>query len=81
MLEKGNLVNLMQQNDELLVGALSDLLKTVILAFPYGAEIPAIFQMALILIETNLKDKHDLAIIKLFHFIMLEFNNNLGLNN
>ena len=78
-LEKGNLMHLMQQKGELLVGALGDMLRTLIIAFPYGANIPHIFKMAFLLIEANLKEKHDLAMLKLYHFIIMEFNDNLNL--
>lgn len=57
------------------------MIKTLIIAFPYGANIPHIFKMAFILIEANLKEKHDLAMLKLYHFITMEFNDNLNLKS
>jgi hypothetical protein len=72
-------MHLMQQRGELLVGALSEMLRTLIFAFPYGANIPHVFRMAFALIEANLQEKHDLAILRLFHFIAMEFTETLPL--
>ncbi len=55
------------------------MIRTLIIAFPYGANIPHIFQMALILIEANLKEKHDLIVLKLYHFICMEVHEGLNL--
>jgi hypothetical protein len=56
------------------------MLRTLIIAFPIGASIPHIFKMAMILIEANLKEKHDLAMLRLYHFISMEFHGKLSLD-
>ncbi len=69
----------MQQKNELIVGALGDMLRSLILAFPFGSNIPHVFKLAMILIEANLMEKEDSAIYKLYHFMSMEYHENLNL--
>jgi hypothetical protein len=64
----------------LLVGALSEMIKTLITALPTGAFEANIFKMAMILIEANMNKKPDLVVLRLYHFISMEFHDKLGLD-
>lgn len=72
--EKGQLINLMSSTNELLVGALCDMLKSLVVSFAPATPIPYIYNMALTLIENNIKVKNNIAIYKLWLFVVEEYS-------
>ena len=66
-------MHLMSTTSELLVGALCDMIKTLVVSFPPNTPIPFIYNMALTLVENNLKSKN-IAIFKLWLFIVEEYS-------
>jgi len=60
-------MKLVQTQNELLVGALCDMLKCLVVSFPPYTTIPHIFNMIFTLVEANIKSKYT-PIFKLWLF-------------
>ena len=66
-------MNLMTTRSELLVPAISDMLKVLIVSFPPNTYIPYIYNMAFKLVENNVGSS-EVAILKLWLFVAQEYN-------
>ncbi|KAM3141672.1 hypothetical protein pb186bvf_006277 [Paramecium bursaria] len=78
--EQANLFSLMQSQQDLIVDALSEMFKSLIVSFPPQSNIPTIFRLALTIVQFNLQKKKS-QIFTLYLFLMQEYHNGLGLQN
>lgn len=66
-------MNLMATRSDLLVPAISDMLKVLIVSFPPNTYIPYIFNLGFVLIQNNVGSS-EVAILKLWLFVAQEYN-------
>lgn len=68
-------MHLMNTQSELLVGALCDMLRTLVVSFPPHTPLPHIFSMAYTLVQQNIR-----ATLKLWYFLSQEYSPAQGMD-
>ncbi|CAK56322.1 unnamed protein product (macronuclear) [Paramecium tetraurelia] len=73
VIENSDIILLMKTKSQLLVGALCDMFFALFVSFPLGTNLSHLYQLALVLIDTNIDSKEN-NIFELLQFLIQEYD-------